>query len=185
MPIKKDSSCQTSSPILLAWIPSVDILFFFKSINRYVIISENTIPIRLKPSRPTRSAFDPNMTIFKTSKCHTTSCQLSFFNRTVRICNSLPLNSLTLNCLSIILRTFSWNTITSLPTKQMMRIICEHGKLSAPRAMSRDVWTNQLTVVTDLKKFSFKELLGPQLLACKLGDPANRFFSRFCSFFSL
>ena len=35
------------------WHEYFDVLFFFKSINKHVFLSENTIPTRLKPSRLT------------------------------------------------------------------------------------------------------------------------------------
>ena len=41
------------------WHEYLDILFFFKSIKRHVLISENTLPTHLEPSRPTRSTHDP------------------------------------------------------------------------------------------------------------------------------
>ena len=72
------------------WHEYLDVLFFFKSINKHVFLPENTIPTRLKPSRPTRSVQSPNIASFKTSKCRTTTFQRSFINMTVRIWNLLP-----------------------------------------------------------------------------------------------
>ena len=74
------------------WHEYLDVLFFksFKSINKHVFLSENTISTRLKPSRPTRSVQSPNIASFKTSKCRATTFQRSFINRTVRIWNLLP-----------------------------------------------------------------------------------------------
>ena len=72
------------------WHEYLDVLFFFKSIKKHVFLSENTIPTRLKPSRPTRSVQSPNRASFKTSKCRTTTFQRSFINMTVRIWNLLP-----------------------------------------------------------------------------------------------
>ena len=60
------------------WHEYLDVLFFFKSINKHVFLSENTIPTR------------PNIASFKTSKCCTTTFQRSFINMTVRIWNLLP-----------------------------------------------------------------------------------------------
>ena len=72
------------------WREYLEVLFFFKSINKHVFLSENTSPTRLKPSRRTRSVQSPNIASFKTSKCRTTTFQRSFTNRTVRIWNLLP-----------------------------------------------------------------------------------------------
>ena len=72
------------------WHEYLDVLFFFKSINKHIFLSESTIPTRLKPSRPTRSVQSPNIASFKTSKCRATTFQRSFINMTVRIWNLLP-----------------------------------------------------------------------------------------------
>ena len=68
----------------------LDVPFFFKSINKHVFLSENTIPTRSKPSRPTRSVQIPDIAGFKTSKCRSTTFQRSFINRTFRIWKLLP-----------------------------------------------------------------------------------------------
>ena len=67
------------------WHEYLDVLFFFKPINKHVFLSENTIQTCLKPSRPTRSLQSPNIAGFKT-----TTFQRSFINSTVRIWKLLP-----------------------------------------------------------------------------------------------
>ena len=67
------------------WLEYLDVLFF-KFINNHIVISENTIPTRLKPSRPTRSVQSPNIANFRTSKCRTATFE--------RSCPNLKLTSL-------------------------------------------------------------------------------------------
>ena len=72
------------------WHEFFDLVFFFKATNGIVCVSHDVLPERIVPIRVT-SASASNAKSFRPKKCRTSTYQHSFFVRTSRIWNALPL----------------------------------------------------------------------------------------------
>ena len=73
------------------WREFLDLFFFFfKATNAIVCVSHDVLPERIVPTRVTRASAS-NAKSFRPTKCRSSSHQHSFFVRTSRIWNVLPL----------------------------------------------------------------------------------------------
>ena len=72
------------------WHEFLDLVFFFKATNDIVCVSHDVLPERIVPTRVTRASAS-NAKSFRPNKCRTSTHQHSFFVRTSRIWNALPL----------------------------------------------------------------------------------------------
>ena len=78
------------------WHEFLDMIFFFKVVTGIVKVSPSVLP-QVLVTRTTRSNSNRNVTHFISKKCNTVTFQRSFFNRTIRIWNTLA-NDLQLSC---------------------------------------------------------------------------------------
>ena len=78
------------------WHEFLDMIFFFKVVTGTVKVSPSVLP-QVLVTRTTRSNSNRNITHFISKKCNTVTFQRSFFNRTIRIWNTLA-NDLQLSC---------------------------------------------------------------------------------------
>ena len=72
------------------WHKYLDLLFFFKAVNGLINVSSDVLTNAIPQTRTTRSS-SGNQTSFRPSKCKTSTYQRSFFIRTTRTWNSLPI----------------------------------------------------------------------------------------------
>ena len=72
------------------WHEYLDLLFFFKAVNGLINVSSDVLPNAIPQTRTTRSS-SGNQASFRPSKCKTSTYQRSFFIRTTRTWNSLPI----------------------------------------------------------------------------------------------
>ena len=72
------------------WHEVLDLVFFFKATNGIVCVSHDVLPERIVPTRVTRASAS-NAKSFRPKKCRTSTYQHSFFVRTSRSWNALPL----------------------------------------------------------------------------------------------
>ena len=72
------------------WLEFLDLIFFFKATNGIVCVSHDVLPERIVPTRVSRASAS-NAKSYRPKKCRTSTYQHSFFLRTSRIWNALPL----------------------------------------------------------------------------------------------
>ena len=72
------------------WHEFLHMVFFFKATNGIVCVSHNVLPERIVPTRVTRASTS-NAKSFRPKKYRTSTYQHSFFVRTSRTWNTLPL----------------------------------------------------------------------------------------------
>ena len=72
------------------WHEFLDLVFLFKATNGIVCVSHDVLPVRIGSTRVTRASAS-NAKSFRPKKCRTSTYQQSFFVRTSRIWNALPL----------------------------------------------------------------------------------------------
>ena len=73
------------------WHEFLDLMFFFKAISEFVLVSSDVLPEQVNLSRVTRSSADKSVMTFRPRQCNKTSTyQRSFFIRTPRTYNTLP-----------------------------------------------------------------------------------------------
>ena len=71
------------------WHEFLDLMFFFKAISRFVLVSSDVLPEQINLSRVTRSSVDTSVMTFRPRQCKTSTYQRSFFIRTPRTYNTL------------------------------------------------------------------------------------------------
>ena len=86
------------------WHEFLDLVFFFKATNGIVCVSHDMLPERIVPTRVTRASAS-NAKCFRPKKCRTSTYQHSFFVRTSRTWNALPLQ---LRYEHVTLNQFKW-----------------------------------------------------------------------------
>jgi hypothetical protein len=88
----KDRLMQCNLLPLCYWHEMMDLVFFYKSTKGLINIDKDILPTIRKPNRVTRSsAFNSKSSTFIPNKCRTVTYQRSFFVRSSRIWNILPL----------------------------------------------------------------------------------------------
>ena len=72
------------------WHEFLDLVFFFKATNDIFCVSHDVLPEHIVPTRVTKASAS-NAKSLRPKKCSTSTYQHSFFARTCRIWNVLPL----------------------------------------------------------------------------------------------
>ena len=72
------------------WHEFLDLMFFYKAISGFVLVSSDVLPEQINLSRVTRSSADSSVLAFRPRQCKTSTFQRSFFIRTPRTYNTLP-----------------------------------------------------------------------------------------------
>ena len=122
------------------WHEFLDLVFFFKATNGIVCVSHDVLPEHIVPIRVTRASAS-NAKSFRPKKCRTSTYQLSFFVRTSRIWNALPLQlryeHVTLNQLKSLLSSYYKDALISrfdIEDPRTWKSVCL--KCNAPRNLS-------------------------------------------------
>ena len=98
------------------WHELLDLVFIFKATTDIVCVSHDVLPERIVPTRVTRASASTAKS-FRPKKCRTSTYQHSFFVRTSRIWNALPLQlryeHVTLNQLKSLLSSYYKDALIS------------------------------------------------------------------------
>ena len=148
------------------WHEFLDLVFFFKATNDTVCVSHDVLPERIAPTRVTRASAS-NAKSFTPKKCRTCTHQHSFFVRTSRSWNALPLQlryeHVTLNQFKLLLSSYYKDALISrfdIEDPRTRKSVCL--KCNTPRNLSEPISCCPLHVYYFIRVFTTLLILGPQ-----------------------
>ena len=152
------------------WHEFLDLVFFFKATNGIVCVSHNVLPERIVHTSVTRATAS-NATPFRPKKCRTSTYQHSFFVRTFRTWNTLPLQlryeHVTLNQCKSLLCSYYKDALISrfnIEDPRTWKSVCL--KCNMPRNLSEPISCCYLFTIFYyhdlLRVFRTLLILGPQ-----------------------